>query len=76
MLNDVRHDEAMLSLRWWRHRIPGEGSIDWPAFISRLRQAGYDSVISIEHEDPLYEGTDDRVLEGLSKTRAHLDPLL
>jgi sugar phosphate isomerase/epimerase len=76
VLNDVQRDEGMMSLRWWRHRIPGEGSIDWPALISRLRQTGYDSVLSIEHEDPLYEGSEERVLEGLSKTRAHLDPLM
>jgi sugar phosphate isomerase/epimerase len=76
VLNNVQREAGMLSLRWWRHRIPGEGSIDWPAFVDRLRQAGYDSVLSIEHEDPLYEGSEERVLEGLSRTRAHLDPLL
>jgi sugar phosphate isomerase/epimerase len=76
VLESVQRDEGMLSLSWWRHRIPGEGSIDWPALISRLRQARYDSVLSIEHEDPLYAGSEARVLEGLSKTRAHLDPLL
>jgi sugar phosphate isomerase/epimerase len=76
ILKDVQRDEGMLSLRWWRHRIPGEGSIDWSALIGRLRQTGYESVLSIEHEDPLYEGSEERVLQGLSKTRAHLDPLL
>jgi sugar phosphate isomerase/epimerase len=76
ILKDVQRDEGMLSLRWWRHRIPGEGSIDWSVLIGRLRQTGYESVLSIEHEDPLYEGSEERVLQGLSKTRAHLDPLL
>jgi sugar phosphate isomerase/epimerase len=76
VLADVQRDEGMLSLGWWRHRIPGEGSVDWPAFIRCLRQAGYASVLSIEHEDPLYEGSEERVLEGLARTRAHLDPLL
>jgi len=76
VLKDVQREAGMLSLGWWRHRIPGEGSIDWPAFVGRLRQADYDSVLSIEHEDPLYAGSEERVLEGLSRTRAHLDPLL
>ena len=73
---EIQRDEGMLSLRWWRHRIPGEGMIDWSAFLNRLRQVGYDSVVSIEHEDPLYADCEERVLEGLSRTRAHLDPLL
>jgi sugar phosphate isomerase/epimerase len=76
VLNNVQREEGMLSPRWWRHRIPGEGNIDWQAFVSCLRRAGYDSVLSIEHEDPLYEGSEERILEGLSKTRAHLDLLL
>ncbi len=76
ILPDVQRDEGMLSLRWWRHRIPGEGMIDWRAFIQRLRSAGYDTILSIEHEDPLYEGNEDMVLRGLARTRAHLDPLL
>jgi sugar phosphate isomerase/epimerase len=76
VLAAVQRDEGMLSLRWWRHRIPGEGSIDWAAFVARLRAVGYDSVVSIEHEDPLYEGSEERVLEGLARTKAHLEPLL
>jgi sugar phosphate isomerase/epimerase len=76
LLEGVQRDEGMLSLRWWRHRIPGEGMIDWPVFVERLRRAGYDGVLSIEHEDPVYEGDEARVLQGLSRTRAHLDPLL
>ena len=36
---------------WWRYSIPGQGEIDWGRFISALRSAGYDGVVSIEHED-------------------------
>ena len=76
VLEEVRRDEGLLSPRWWRHRIPGEGMIEWAAFVGRLRQVGYDSVLSIEHEDPVYEGSEERVLDGLARTRAHLQPLL
>jgi sugar phosphate isomerase/epimerase len=76
VLAEVQRSEGMLSLRWWRHRIPGEGSIDWATLVARLHEVGYDSVVSIEHEDPLYEGSEERVLEGLAKTKAHLEPLL
>lgn len=36
---------------WWRYVIPGFGNIDWGEFVCHLRQAGYDGVLSIEHED-------------------------
>ena len=40
--------------QWWQFRIPGMGSIDWPAFFSVLQSAGYQGAMSIEHEDDLY----------------------
>jgi sugar phosphate isomerase/epimerase len=36
---------------WWRYVIPGFGNINWGEYVSHLRQAGYDGVLSIEHED-------------------------
>ena len=36
---------------WWRYSIPGQGEIEWGRFIGALRSAGYDGVLSIEHED-------------------------
>lgn len=36
---------------WWRYVIPGFGVIDWGVYIGRLRDNGYDGVLSIEHED-------------------------
>ncbi len=50
---------------WWRYRIPGLGEIDWRRFISVLQEAGYDFVLSIEHEDPVWEGTEEKVKKGL-----------
>jgi sugar phosphate isomerase/epimerase len=44
-------DEA----EWWRYRLPGLGSIDWPAFFTVLQDVGYQGAMSIEHEDPLYD---------------------
>jgi sugar phosphate isomerase/epimerase len=40
---------------WWRFRIPGLGSIDWPAFFTVLQGVGYTGAMSVEHEDPLYD---------------------
>ncbi|WP_421726169.1 sugar phosphate isomerase/epimerase family protein [Bauldia sp.] len=39
---------------WWRYRLPGRGLIDWPAFIAKVRQHGFDGTIAIEHEDADY----------------------
>jgi len=50
---------------FWRYCMPGKGQIDWSKFIKELKSIGYDYVISIEHEDAEYEGTEEKVKEGL-----------
>ncbi len=50
----VAHKRAYVGNRtdgWWRFVIPGFGEIDWGIYVSRLRDNGYDGVLSIEHED-------------------------
>lgn len=69
---DVRHygDEAQRS---WIFRTVGYGHDDgvWKDIISSLRMAGYDDVISIEHEDSLMSP-----LEGLQKAIVFLKQVL
>ncbi len=59
--------------RSWLFRTVGYGSdtIFWKDLVSNLRMAGYDDVLSIEHEDSLMSGA-----EGLQKAIAFLKPLL
>jgi sugar phosphate isomerase/epimerase len=57
---------------WWRYRLPGLGQIDWKKFISTLQEGGYDYVLSIEHEDPVWEGTEAKVKQGLGLGLKHL----
>ena len=57
---------------WWRYRMPGLGEIDWGRFITTLQEYGYDDVISIEHEDPVWEGSEEKVKTGLRLGRQHL----
>ena len=59
--------------RSWIFRTVGYGSdaLFWKDMISTLRMAGYDHVVSIEHEDSLMSGD-----EGLKKAVAFLKPLL
>ena len=52
-------------LDWWSYRMPGRGEIDWPKFIATLELHGYQGVLSIEHEDPEYEGEQAKVEAGL-----------
>lgn len=61
---------------WWRYRMPGLGEINWRKFISALQEIGYDFVLSIEHEDPVWEGTEEKVKQGLQLGREHLSQFL
>ena len=45
--------------RWWRFRLPGNGSMDWKAFFSVLAEAGYTGAMNIEHEDGFYYPAND-----------------
>ena len=40
---------------WWRYRIPGQGLLDWPKFITVLLQAGFHGGIAVEHEDDFWD---------------------
>ncbi len=57
---------------WWRYRMPGLGRIDWSRLISTLQESGYDNVLSIEHEDPVWEGSEEKVKHGLTLGLKHL----
>jgi len=77
---EILGDElAKVSIRgrgWWRAAIPGQGDINWNKFISTLYQVGYDGTISIEHEDPVWSGTLDKVKNGLILGKRHLAPFI
>jgi sugar phosphate isomerase/epimerase len=57
---------------WWRYRIPGLGQVNWKGFVDSLKSSGYDGVLSIEHEDPEWEGTEEKVKRGLQMGREYL----
>lgn len=57
---------------WWRYRMPGSGEIDWSKFILTLQENGYDKVLSIEHEDPIWEGSEEKIKTGLQLGLKHL----
>jgi len=39
---------------WWRFRTPGWGEVDWRKLLTTYKEIGYDYVISLEHEDPVF----------------------
>jgi sugar phosphate isomerase/epimerase len=50
---------------WYRFRVPGLGQVDWARLIDTLYEGGYDGVVSVEHEDPVWSGNTARVQAGL-----------
>jgi sugar phosphate isomerase/epimerase len=40
--------------RWWRFRLPGNGSVDWKGFFAVLGESGYTGAMNIENEDEFY----------------------
>lgn len=72
VLTKVLRDEGMLTLRWWRHRLPGHGEIDWTAVFSALTEVRYPGPMVVEHEDPLWLPEESKVLAGLDLARRFL----
>ncbi len=56
ILPTVLARQGILGSGWWRYRLPGLGALNWCGILSALRDIGYDDVISIENEDPLFLG--------------------
>ena len=65
-----------MGMGWQVRRLPGLGEVDWPGFISQLYRFGYDYVISIEHEDRKFEGTEELVKRGFYIARDVLKPYI
>ncbi|WP_109529541.1 MULTISPECIES: sugar phosphate isomerase/epimerase family protein [Nocardia] len=61
---------------WWRYRVPGRGQLDWNRIIDTLYRAGYDGDVAVEHEDPVWGGTLDKTLQGMSIAANTLRPLI
>jgi sugar phosphate isomerase/epimerase len=61
---------------WWRYRIPGLGSVDWRGVVDALYETGFDGFVSVEHEDPVWSGSPDKVKQGLTIAHRTLSPLL
>lgn len=65
-----------LGMGWQIPRLPGLGEVDWGRFLSTLYRFGYDYVVSIEHEDRKFEGTEELVKRGFLISRDVLKPYM
>lgn len=61
---------------WWRYRIPGRGQVDWNRVVDTLYEGGFEGVLSVEHEDPVWGGSESRVETGLLVAHQTLRPLI
>lgn len=61
---------------WQIPRLCGLGDVDWSDFFSGLYRAGYDGPVIIEHEDRLFEGTEDKIKRGFLLARDVLAPFI
>jgi sugar phosphate isomerase/epimerase len=61
---------------WQVPRLPGLGDMDWGKFIAALTAAHYDYVVSIEHEDRVFEGDEELVKRGFYLSRDVLKPYI
>ncbi len=61
---------------WWRYRLPGYGHVDWTRYIDTLYQVGYDAVLSVEHEDPVWDGSPEQAMRGLELARQFLSQFM
>ena len=59
--------------RWQIPRLPGQGLIDWQELVAALYDVGYDFVLSIEHEDRNWEGTEELVKRGFLLAKKTLE---
>jgi sugar phosphate isomerase/epimerase len=61
---------------WQVPRLPGLGDMNWQKFFAALTAARYDYVVSIEHEDRVYEGDEELVKRGFYLSRDILKPYI
>lgn len=76
--HDKLYENGVMSvgMGWQIPRLCGLGDVDWSKFFSALYRAGYDGSVIIEHEDRLFEGTDDKVKRGFLLARDVLQPFI
>ncbi len=71
-----RREQDPWEMGWWRYRLPGSGEVDFRRYVDTLYEGGFDGVLSVEHEDPIWGGSEEKVLRGLEIAERNLRPLV
>jgi sugar phosphate isomerase/epimerase len=71
-----RHGVLSLGMGWQVPRLPGLGEVRWDRFLAALYGVGYDSYVSVEHEDRRFEGDVELVKRGFVLARNTLRPYI
>ena len=61
---------------WWRYRVPGLGQLDWNRLIDVLYEGSFNGTVAVEHEDPIWSGSPERLQQGLQIAVRTLRPLI
>lgn len=70
------HGVFSQGMGWQVPRLPGLGDMNWAKFFAALTAARYDYVVSIEHEDRVFEGNEELVKRGFYLSRDILKPFI
>ena len=60
-------------LEFMAPKLPGQGDVDWGAFVSALRDIGYDGYACVEVEDRAFESSVEKKLDSLYLSARYLD---
>jgi sugar phosphate isomerase/epimerase len=71
-----QHGVLSQGMGWQVPRLPGRGDMDWGKFFAALTAVGYDYIVSIEHEDQEFEGSEELVKRGFLLARDVLKPYI
>ncbi len=60
-------------LEFMAPKLPGQGDVDWGAFVSALRDIGYDGYACVEVEDRAFESSRAKIIDSLYLSARYLD---
>src|SRR5215475_1815048 len=55
IIQPVLQQVGIAGYGWWRYRIPGQGVVNWPQFLTVLLQTQFNGGIAVEHEDRFWD---------------------
>lgn len=60
-------------LEYMAPKLPGLGDVDWGAYVSALRDIGYDGYTCVEVEDRAFEGSEEDVKKSLLLSKRYME---